>query len=233
MIEFRNECFTSNFDRGDGLALSSIRHVDCEFSNCAFSLTTAIDRRSTVTNAELIDCRANGCTIGPAIFRDVTIRGLQTNDLLIVWGALFHHVVLEGDIGKLKFNQAVDAIESSAAIQGPFDTFREQFYRDMDWALDISRARFKEFDFVGIPARLIRHDPTSQLIVTRARALESGWRDQLSPANQLWPFMIDMFLSEGEEDLVLVGPLGAPKSKRDRLLRQLEEIRQSGVAEPD
>ena len=45
--------------------------------------------------------------------------------------------------------------------------------------------------------------------------------------------MIDLFLSDGDEDMVLVAPLGAPKKKRDTLLGQLHELRDVGVALPD
>ncbi len=161
------------------------------------------------------------------------IDGLLTNDLLIIWGATFKHVTLRGNIGKLKINRWVHHSDRTEATQGPFDADRQELYRQIDWALDISQARFKEFDVAGIPARLFRRDPESQVVVTRQRALQEGWREQLSSSNTLWPFVIDLFLSDGVDDVVLVAPLGAPKPKRDRLLQGLKELRDLGVANPD
>jgi len=233
MIKYHKKIIDSIFDRGGSHVIEGVRFEDCIFVNSAISLTEKIDRRSTVRNAKIIRCKSNGCHVGPVVLEDVTIDGLLTNDLLIIWGATFHHVTLKGDIGKLKINRWVDGVDRTEATQGPFDADRQALYQRIDWALDISQARFKEFDVEGIPAKLIRRDPESQVVVTRERALQEGWREQLSPSNTLWPFVIDLFLSDGVDDVVLVAPLGAPKPKRDRLLQGLKELRDLGVANPD
>jgi hypothetical protein len=61
--------------------------------------------------------------------------------------------------------------------------------------------------------------------------MREGWREHLSPSNTLWPFMIKMFLKDGDPDTVLVAPLGAAKSERDELLAELRELRKLEVAE--
>ena len=232
MIEFKNKAFDSLFDRGNALALQSMRFEGCSFSNCALSLTKRFELRSQVSNVELVNCSAVDCDIGPTVLRDVRVDGLLTNDLLIVWGAVFSHVALSGQIGKIKINHWVHHVDRSPEVQGPFDAYRQDFYQATDWALDISGARFKEFEVRGVPARLIRIDPETQAVVTRERALSPGWRERLSSSNTLWPFMIKLFLSDGDPDMVLAVPLGAAKSKRDALLKDLRELRALGVAEP-
>jgi hypothetical protein len=233
MIEFVDQTFGSKFDRGTAGVIENIRCRNCEFAHCGLSLTKEIQRRTTVRNSEFIRCRVNGCDVGPAIIEDVLISDLQTNDLFILWGTLFRRVKLSGRIGKMKINPSVDAIDRSAATQSPFDEHRTRFYSETDWALDIRDARFRLFDLRGIPARLIRRNSESQVVITRERALDPAWRQRLSPSNELWPFMIDMFLADGEEDRVFVAPLDAPKPKRDLLLQQLDELRAAGVAAPD
>ena len=42
----------------------------------------------------------------------------------------------------------------------------QAFYQKIDWALDISRGEFRDLELKGIPARLVRRDPETQLIVT-------------------------------------------------------------------
>ena len=170
--------------------------------------------------------------MGPAIFRNVNVESLKTNDLLIIWGALFDRVKLSGELGKFKINHFVHHVDRTSATQGPFDEIREGFYRSVEWALDISQARFVEFECRGIPAKLIRHDPQSQVVVTRERAMRPGWRERLSSSNTLWPFAIDMFLQDGDADRVFAAPLGASKSKREALLAGLRELRALEVAEP-
>lgn len=232
MVEHKNEIFHSLLDRGDALLLENMSFDSCTFTNCKISLTKERDRRSVVRNVTLRNCEANACGVGPAVLEDVEIDGLSTSDLLIIWGATFKHVTLRGDIGKIKINQAVHFVDTTPAVQQPFDEYRVKLYGSIDWALDISGARFKEFDVRGIPARLVRIDPDSQAVVTRTRALQEGWREALSPSNTLWPFMIKLFLSDGDEDMVLVAPLNAPKKRRDELLQGLQELRRLGVAEP-
>jgi hypothetical protein len=161
---------------------------------------------------------------------------LKTNDLLILWSPYLDRVELSGDIGKMKVNVAADPSTRGKPAQKPFDEYRTQFYSSVEWALDISRARFKEFDIRGVPGKLIRRDPESQVLITRKRALQvatAGWKQQLDPSNKLWPFMIDLFLGDGDADTVFVAPLGASKAKRDPLLKGLQEFRRIGLAEPD
>ena len=139
-------------------------------------------------------------------------------------------------MGKMKINATADPSTFGNDKQKPFDDFRDRFYAGVEWTLDISEARFKEFDVRGVPGRLIRRDPESQILVTRERALEMatpGWEKKLDPSNKLWPFVINLFLSDGYADTVLVAPLGAAKAKRNLLLKGLRELRMIGLAESD
>lgn len=121
----------------------------------------------------------------------------------------------------------------SEEVQRPFAIQREAWYAQIDWAIDISRARFKEFDVRGIPARLFRRDPESQVVVTRDRALRAASQGLLDPTMKLWPFMLKLFLADGDNDMILVAPMGAPAPRRNELLSGLRELRRLGVAEPD
>ena len=184
-------------------------------------------------SVSLKNCSFNGCGLGPAILEDVDVNRLATNDLFIVWAATFQHVKLSGDIGKVKINSWAHFVDRTEATQRPFTAQREKLYSSIDWALDIGEARFKEFELEGIPARLIRRDPETQVVVTRTSALSEACQRIAKSGNNPWSFSIKLFLSDGVDDTVLVAPLGAPKKKRDELIRGLKELRELGVAEPD
>lgn len=231
MIEYRNQRFDSLFDRGGALSISSIACYDCEFTNCALSLTKEIGRRSTVSDVVLKNCTVSASDIGPALLRRLNIDGLSTDSLLIVWGAVFDQVVFSGRIGKIKINRHVHHVDQSELVQRPFDEFRQQFYAKADWAIDISRAKFRLLEISGIPAHLIRRDPETQMVVTRERALNRDWRSKVSEGNVHWPFAIDMFLATGEADRVLVVPTAGPKKQAEKLMRELQELRVLGVVE--
>jgi len=44
---------------------------------------------------------------------------------------------------------------------------------DLEWAIDISSAKFRLLEITGIPAKCIIRDPRTQKIVTRERALNT------------------------------------------------------------
>jgi hypothetical protein len=153
--------------------------------------------------------------------------------LLIIWGATFHHVKLAGDIGKIKINSSAHFVDRTEATQGPFTRSREALYRSIDWALDITEARFKGFDVNGIPARLFRRDPESQAVVTRDRVTAEGGQRIAEAKSNPWMPWIRAALDEGSSDGVLVTPLGAPKKKRDEFLQGLRQLRELGIVEPE
>lgn len=232
MKSVADQRFENLFDHGKRLSLEFMQFERCTFANCILSRTTDVANRSTVKGVHLRQCTIGGCNVGPAVFEDCSVEGLETDDLLIIWGALFKHVTVAGSIGKIKINQLASGLRRDPDVQRPFDIARRQFYDNTDWALDISAARFESFDVRGVPARLFRLDLDTQAIVTRERATAPDWQSRVSEWNTLWPFAIKLFLSAGDEDTVLVAPLGAPKDERDKLLRGIRELRDLGVAEP-
>jgi hypothetical protein len=229
MTEIKKQYYGALVDRGGALSISSKSFYECEFSNCALSLTTQVDRISTVSDVLIKNCTVWASDVGPAVLRRVHVDGLITDSLFIVWGALFDQVVFSGKIGKIKINRYVHHVEQSEFVQAPFDLARRSFYDKVDWAIDISQAKFRSLNITGIPSRLIRRDPVSQMVVTRESAMRTSWRSKLSADNKHWPFVIDMFLATGEEDEVLVAPLNGPKKQTEKLLRDLLELRDLGV----
>lgn len=233
MRTFSSQEFRSFFDRGTGATFENLVFEHCTFDNCGLSMTKVLSKRALVRNVCLRQCAAVNCDIGPAVFENVTVDGLSTNDLLILWGPLFRRVTLTGNIGKIKINTAIHHVDRSVEVQAPFDLARKQFYESLDWALDIREAKFQDFDMHGVPASLVRRDPVSQVVVTRQRALQAGWRNRISQHNKHWPFVIDMFLEDDEPDIVLVAPKGESKKKYAELLDGLNELRHAGVVEPE
>jgi len=233
MNSYEGKEFVKLRDRDSGAVIEDIVLVNCVFDNCSVSLTRSIELRSTIRNVRLTNCVSVNCGIGPAVFEDVTLDGLETNDLLIAWGPLFKHVILKGKIGKVKINLTANFWDPRSEMQRPFDLARSKFYEKVDWALDIADAQFAEFEMSGVPAKLVRRDPATQIKVTRERALRSDWRERLSPTNTYWPMVIDLFLQDGQPDVVLVAPKRKPKRIFKSLLEGLDELRRLEVAEPD
>ena len=94
----------------------------------------------------------------------------------------------------------------------------------------ISEARFKDCDIRGIPARLIRRDPETQVVIRRENAMTGKWRG-LDLSGTHWSVAIEWFLKSGDQDCVLAAPRRA--SNFTKLLDGLRKLRDIGVAEAD
>jgi hypothetical protein len=224
--------YTGLFDDPPQLLTTDTVFRSCVFSNCYLSMATKSAAMSCARRVKLIDCSAINCDIGPTIFEDLEVRGLQTSDILICWSPVFQRCNLEGTIGPLKINSEPHFNDRSPEIIRDFAAFREHFYLSVDWALDISNAIFHDFEVQGVPSSLIRRDPTTQVVVRRA-CLADGWESRLSPWNNIWPVIIDGMLLSGQDDVVLAAPKARRKSVFNRLLDGLKELRDLGIADQD
>ncbi len=238
MCAFEDETF--ELGEGPDLCTGAV-HTDCEFRRCYFeglSLSVTHDprSRSTVRNIRLIDCSQRGCAVYSPIVEDVMVDGLNTNgQLLQVSGAVFKRVVLRGKIDRLMLSNEVfpsiliDEGERNRRIRA-FKEANADYYRHVDWALDISQGKFKELDIRGVPAHLIVRDPETQMVVTRQKALEGRWRE-LQFNEGLFQISIHDLLQTDEPSTVLVAP------KRHRkfqyYVKDLRMLQDAGVAEPD
>lgn len=230
MKVFEKQRFQGFSDRDSGALFADLQFVKCYFESCAVSITRNPQLRSTVRNVTLVNCEQRGCALDPAIVEDVLVDGLKTHGLFQTWGAVFKHVRLKGRLGRIMISPAVAPGTASSAEQRAFDEANAAYYAGVDWALDISEAEFDEGEIQGVPAKLIRRDPATQVIVTRENALRGTWRD-LDLSKTHWATSLEFFLNRGDRDVVLV----APKRNRrfQQLLDGLSVLRSAGVAEAD
>lgn len=149
MRAFTGETFSQLFDRGDQLRLQGLNLSGCAFINCGLSLTEDIAQIAEIQDIQISDCTVSGCSVGPLVASDVTISDLSTDGLLILWNPYLRHVEMKGKMGRIKINATARPSTFENEKQKPFDDYRSGFYADVDWALDISKARFKEFDIDG------------------------------------------------------------------------------------
>lgn len=226
---FAKQEFRAYYDRDSGQTFSDLEFRKCYFQSSAVSITRRPEMRSTVRNVKLVQCEQRGCALEAAIVEDVLVDGFKTNGLFQTWGAVFKHVILRGTIGRIMISPAVATGTATSAQQRAFDDANAAYYATVDWALDISEAEFEEVDIRRVPARLIRRDPATQAVVTREKAMEGRWRT-LDLAKTDWAGWIDLFLKDGDPDLVLVAP---KRHRRYRdLLDGLKMLRDAGVAQP-
>jgi hypothetical protein len=230
MKTFEKQHFEQFYDRDSGAIFENMVFRNCEFQSSAISITTNPRNRSTFRNIIICKCTERSCDVRASRFEEVVVDGLRTSDLLIAFGAVYKHVVLKGRIDRLMLSAMVSPSSYTPAIQRSFDEDAEHYYSNVDWALDISQGEFKELSFRGIPCWKVIRDPETQVLITRRKAMEGGWRD-LDLSGTYWADAIELFLEEGANDTILVA------GKREREFRQLKKgldtLRKAGIAEPD
>jgi hypothetical protein len=231
MKRFVNETFSFIDDADSAALFSDIECDKCHFEGCSISIARQPRLRTRIRNVKLFNCSQRGCTVFAGVFENCIVDGLDTKGVLVqTWGAVFKHVVLRGKIGEIMVSDRVDILGTRPGQQEAFDRANGEFYKGVDWALDISEAEVESLDLRGVPAKLVRRDPETQVVVTRETVLRVPWND-VKLNETLWKTTIRVFIDQGYSDTVLVAP------KRDqkfvRLVADLRTLQAAGVAEPD
>jgi hypothetical protein len=233
MIRIEKQEFHGLFGGEHGDAYAGYEFVACGFTWCGIAGGDDPARRTFVRDVSMQRCRVRECSLGPAIIEDAVIDGVTIGGVLIIFGAVFRHVTLRGRIGPIIYNPEYQSRVWSNYDPGADAAFREAnaaHWASVDWALDISEARCSSLTLRGIPARVIRRDPATQIVVTREKALEGRWRsDDLGPSG--WEFVIgDIARGEAPDGVLVASTIGKRVAADAAAFRLLRE---EGIAEPD
>ena len=227
---FENKEFSRFYDRNSGSVFFDLEFRKCRFVSSVISITKQVPLRSVIRNVVLKDCESLGCWLDNPILEDVYVDGFKTNQLFQTWGAAFQHVTLKGKIGRVMISSIIAPGKATPEEQQAFNDANQDYYAGVDWALDLRDASCEEFQVQGIPAKLIRRDPETQVIVTRASAMKGEWRS-LDLSGTWWHVSLKQLLDSGHHDVVLVAPKRNKAFKK--LLSGLKLLREAGVANPD
>ena len=205
--------------------------VNCQFTGCSIGLETHdLALRPRAAHLTFRNCIQAGCSLRGVIVEDTVVDGLKCSSLLQTWAAVFKHVTLRGKIDRLMLSDLFHPGEPDSKFQLVVAQANAKYYASVDWAIDIREAEFKDFDCRGVPSRLVRRDPETQVMVTRSRVLACG--DAITAGGQFWAGMLKAFLGrESYADAIYAAPKRDPRFKD--LVAGLQELRRNGVTEPD
>ncbi len=238
MKSFRGETFRHVNDRDSGRSYENLAFVNCEFQNCALSLTLSDEKRSTVRDVHIKEGTATNCSIGPAIFENVVVDGLETagggGGLLLICAAAFRNVVLQGNLGRMLLTSlrpsALLSREQRIRLEEQFRSANEAYFKTVNWALDIRDAHFRECEIRSIPGRLIKRDPITQALVRREKLADGSWR-KLDLSGTPWRMTLERLWETQREDAILIAPMRHPRFTE--WLAGIQILRHAGIAEPD
>lgn len=184
-----------------------------------------------IRDVTLVDLIQINASLDTSLLDNVTLHNLKRHGAspLFFWGCVFKHVKLSGSLSGIKINRSVGPLHPD---QQKWDAATVAFYDTVEWALDISDAKFKGgCTFEAIPGHLIRRNPETQVLVTRDKLQASDWR-RLQYDGTAKDIGLSWFLSESLFDSVVLAPRSDSKwAKRD--LAVLNMLRSEGIAEPD
>lgn len=224
---FQDASFSGLYDDSLALVLSDMEFRRCRFDNCVLSNTRDPHRRSTVRNVRLIDCSYGDFSLGPAVVEDTTVHNLRIPSDFFTRGMAFKHVMLSGRMDDFVIAPLYAGGDGTEDEVKPINDANVEYYRGVDWALDISALECKGCEIRCIPSQLVRRDPKTQAVVRRANLSAGRWRSR----NNIWNYALEAALNEGEDGAILV----AGKKARDfrKQLLGIQELRAEGIADPD
>jgi hypothetical protein len=203
---------------------------DCTFHGCHLSNPGPDWNR--IQQVQVTNCTQINCSFDQTLFEGVALNNLKRGGdaPLFMWGCVFDRVTLAGRISGLKINRPFNP-KNGPELNAAWDRFARDHYKGVEWALDISKAKFPggvTFEF--IPGNKIRRNPETQILVTRQRLAEGDWR-----ALDFEGTAIDLSLSSFEQESPFDSMVLAPRiekwAKRD--LAVLQRLRGAGIAESD
>lgn len=213
--------------QGSWRHLENLSFENCFFDNCLVKAPASPAARASVRGIRLTGCSHRGCWLYGLAMEDVTVDGLKaaSDHPLFLFSCVFKHVTLTGSISQIKFNAHYDAL-----AQGDWAAANAAFYQHVDWALDLSKARFTSvIDFAAIPGSLIKRDAESQVLIRRRDLLECDWQS-IDFGGTVYDMLISDFLEESTfADVVLVAAR-VNRKYRDQM-SVLCELRRIGLAQ--
>ncbi|MER7309883.1 hypothetical protein E5082_31555 [Streptomyces griseoluteus] len=175
-----------------------------------------------VRAGKLRRCKAVGCSVHGVRFEEILAENLTFSKLTEFAACAFRHVELKGRIGPFITTPAHYSLPADAA-----QAFRDslvEYYRDVDWALDISAAEFSDASIYMVPGDLVKRDEDTQFLLRRS-AFES-FADPLPAVAEIYRgrFSLTPF-----DSYVAIAPV---RSKNFKEIRDgLMELKRMGLAE--
>jgi hypothetical protein len=217
-VTHEGEEFYRCFAKEPGMLVADHELDRCVFRNCGIFSTPGAPP-VTVRSVHARRTTLKSVAVAFAAFEDVVVDGLKTSGVEFIRSCVFKHVTLKGRIEKLVLRNEDD--DDGA--------WMEDYYTDVDWALDISEAVVKTLDLRNVPGRLVRRDHETQALIRRESVEKSDWQPRTLG---IVGIAIEAMMRSGRDDRVVVAPKGDKKVFAE-VMEEIRIARERGIADPD
>lgn len=208
------------------------------FDKIFFIVEDLVSDRTMIRDSRFSYSVVTGDTqIDDLVLDNVVIDGLKSGDdatIRIGGSVVFNHVKLRGIVDPVVTLSAGSGlrIDSTKFVrQRAIHESNVEFYKSVDWALDISEAQFNgPAIFREIPAQLMVRNPLSQVLVLREDA-EKVDLDAIGFGASGWDNAIRNMVRSSSDSIVLAAPTRGDKVHAYQ--RLLSRMRESGLAAAD
>lgn len=181
---YHEAVFRNLIDRDSGRIVQNLDLHRCSFINCRLSSGLDPANRTTFRRVQLSHCRIQQRLglVGAPILEDILVDDFRCGDVLIFSGAAFRRVTLKGHMPPMILNERMAGGAVPVECAELFVAANREYYKSVDWALDIRDARFASVRLSSVPGQLIRRNPETQVLVSRSKLLQTDWNNPALPS---------------------------------------------------
>lgn len=190
--------------------------VQCSFVNCA----NDPDPRPLVERVILERTALKTKGLYSVVCREVKVDTCKNTALFTLNNGLYDRVELVGDFGDWMFRSAPHLLSDEAK------KYEAGFYRDVEWALDIRKARFKSLTLRGVPVEKVRRDPERHVALRKDRLLADRAWEQWDVGLAA---VLEASLDRPDEPAILAVKDLSDRAESDK--QALARLRSAGFAE--
>ena len=224
--------------------IKSKKFIKCNFDDCVLSFPYNVipEERTKMIDCVFEDCEFSGrsCSQKKGYLKNVLFDNIKNLDFLRIGGVIFEEVTFKGKFDKwLLSSSHISMVINYNSITEEectvLDEYAQKQYKNIKWALDISEAEFKECDLrSSIPARLIKYNPETQMLIKYDKVLKSDWRNNnkiMSCYGGYAEVFCKRVLRHGSDTVVVASVRNKKEFEKD--MEAIKILRAEGIAEPD
>lgn|SRR5690554_1319486 len=209
----------------DNLHIQNLHFNNCKFEYCNIRSTDFPKNRGVIEDITMRNCSSVSSNLGNLVVKNCTFENLKTNGMVQIVGAVYERVKLIGKFNKMMLINEYNTPNKN--VKDQYTLANKAFYKQIDWAIDISKADFVELNLRGIPSDLVIRNEEFQAII-RKKNIPSDWK-KLKFSSPVTKVVLDNIFYFNFDDYIFMACRRHPNFKG--ILNDIELLRKNGIAD--